>query len=355
MASAVEVLDPWYLDHLVCPADGTRLEFDGTHLVSAVGRRYPVVDGMPVMLRADREQTMDIARVGLERANGNVSVIDQRAPDYYLETLGVGEPQRARLVELVRDGIGTIDPAVSILIAGTSGTAYLHLVGSTSLADYPIPTIDLPASSGRYFLDIGCNWGRWCVAASRAGYKAVGIDPSLGGVMAARRVARQLGLDIKYVVGDARWLPFAGASFDTVHSYSVVQHLSKDDAGGVLREVGRTLRPGGVAKIQMANWLGVRNFQIRWRRGFRPPEKFDVRYWPLSELKQAFEEAIGPTRLITDCYFGLGWQWADRNVIQGHHKPILVASEVLKRLSRLFPPLTQVADSVYCIASKPAA
>lgn len=355
MAPNIETLDPWYVDHLVCPADGTRLEFDGTHLVSAAGRRYPVVDGMPVMLRADREQTMDIARIGLERANGNVSVIDQRAPDYYLETLGVGEPQRARLVELVREGIGTIDPAVSLLIAGTSGTPYLHLVGSTSLTDYPIPTLDLPASGGRDFLDIGCNWGRWCVAASRAGYKAVGIDPSLGGVMAARRVARQLGLDIKYVVGDARWLPFPGARFDAVHSYSVVQHLSKDDARRVLGEVGRTLRPGGVTKIQMANRLGVRSFQIQWRRGFRPPEKFDVRYWSLAELKQAFEQAIGPTRLTTDCYFGLGWQWADRNVMLGRHKPILIASEILKRLSILVPPLTRVADSVYCIASKPGA
>lgn len=353
MAPAVEALDPWYLEHLVCPVDRTRLEYDGTHLVSATGRRYPVVDGMPVMLMGDREQTMDIARISFERANGNATVIDQRAPDYYLETLGVGEPQRARLVELVRDGIDAIDPVVSLLIAGTSGTAYLHLVGNTGLTAYPIPSIDVPASKGGYLLDVGCNWGRWCVAATRAGHKAVGIDPSLGAVMAARRVARQLGLDIKYVVGDARWLPFAERSFDVIHSYSVIQHFSKADARRALREMGRVLNPEGTAKIQMANRIGIRSFQTQWRRGFRPPEKFDVRYWPLSGLKRAFEQAIGPTRIVTDCYFGLGWQWADFDVMQTRHKPVLIASEILKRLSTIIPPMTLVADSVYCIASKP--
>ncbi len=348
-------MDPWYLENLACPVDGARLEFDGTHLVSRAGRRYPVVDGVPVMLRADREQTMDIIRIGLERANGNVSVIDQRAPDYYLETLGVGEPQRERLVELVRDGTGTIDPAVSLLVAATSGVAYLHLVGSTTLTEYPIPGIDLPAPRGGYFLDVGCNWGRWCVAATRAGHKAVGIDPSLGAVMAARRVSRQLGLDIKYVVGDARWLPFAGKRFDVVHSYSVVQHLSKADARHALREVGRVLTAGGTARIQMAHRIGIRSFQTRWRRGFTPPEKFDVRYWPLSSMKRSFEQSIGPTRIVTDCYFGLGWQWADFGVMMNRHKPILVLSELLKRLSQVIPPLTQVADSVYCVATKPKA
>lgn len=353
MAPAIDALDPWYLEHLVCPADRTRLEFDGTHLVSAAGRRYPVVDGMPVMLMGDRQQTMDIARISFERASGNASVIDHRAPDYYLETLGVGEPQRARLVELVRDGIDAIDPVVSLLIAGTSGTAYLHLVGNTELAAYPIPSIDVPASKGGYLLDVGCNWGRWCVAATRAGHKAVGIDPSLGAVMAARRVARQLGLDIKYVVGDARWLPFAERSFDVIHSYSVIQHFSKADARRALREMGRVLNPEGTAKIQMANRIGIRSFQTQWRRGFKPPEKFDVRYWPLSGLKRSFEQAIGPTRIVTDCYFGLGWQWADFGVMQTRHKPVLIASEILKRLSRIIPPMTRVADSVYCIASKP--
>ena len=45
--------------------------------------------------------------------------------------------------------------------------------------------LDLPRGP---LLDIGCSWGRWSLAAARKGYSVVGIDPSLGAVMAARRI-----------------------------------------------------------------------------------------------------------------------------------------------------------------------
>ena len=58
----------------------------------------------------------------------------------------------------------------------------------------------------------------------------MGIDPSLDAVLAARRVSRQLGVEASFVVGDARFLPFANDSFDTVFCYSVLQHFSKENA-----------------------------------------------------------------------------------------------------------------------------
>ena len=101
-----------------------------------------------------------------------------------------------------------IDPVVAYLIAATNGLMYRHLIGR--LESYPIPDIDLPPGEGRTLLDVGCSWGRWSLAAARLGYTVIGIDPSLGAVMAARRVARQLNLAATFLVGDARHLPFAG-------------------------------------------------------------------------------------------------------------------------------------------------
>ena len=346
-------LDPWYIDNLRCPVDGSVLDWDGTALRSMAGRTYPVIDGMPVMLLPEKEQTMGLARASIERAQGNPDIIDRRAPDYYLESLGISDEEKNRLVELVRSGQGRIDPAVSMLISGTSGNAYAHLTGNAGLAEYPIPRIGLPAGDGRKLLDIGCNWGRWCIAAARAGYRAVGVDPSLGAAMAARRLARELGLPIRYVVGDGRWLPFAPESFHVVHSYSVLQHFSKADARQTLLKAGRLLKAGGTARIQMANKIGIRNWQQQKRRDFREPEGFEVRYWPVGELRDAFEAVIGPTRISVDCYFGLGWQWVDMKYMKPQHKPVLVASEVLRQLSRLIPPMANVADSVFCTATKP--
>ena len=41
--------------------------------------------------------------------------------------------------------------------------------------------------AGSRLLDLGSSWGRWSIAAARKGYSVVGLDPSLGAVLAARR------------------------------------------------------------------------------------------------------------------------------------------------------------------------
>ena len=69
--------------------------------------------------------------------------------------------------------------------------------------------------------------GRWSIAAARKGFSVVGIDPSLGAVMAARRIAKELNLDIKYLVADGRFLPFRERQFKVAYSYSVLQHPAR--------------------------------------------------------------------------------------------------------------------------------
>lgn len=347
-------LDPWYLENLVCPVDQTPLTFDGEALLAPSGRRYPVVDGLPVMLIEDRDQTIGIARASLDRANNRDGAADPRAPELYLESVGVSEDEKAQVAALYAAGKAGIDPVVLAVVAATSGYAYVHLVGDGSLKDYPIPEISLPKGHGESLLDIGCNWGRWCVAAARRGYRPVGIDPSLGSVMAARRISRKMGLDNRFVVGDGRYLPFKPGIFDRAYSYSVLQHFSKTDAAKTLAEVGRVLKPGGMAKIQMANRLGVRSLQHQAVRRFREPEGFEVRYWSVTDLKAAFRSAIGPTRASADCYFGLGWQWSDYAHMPAKLKLILLASEGLRKLSVGLPPMTNLADSVFLTATKPA-
>src|SRR5207244_2994529 len=98
----------------------------------------------------------------------------------------------------------TIDGWVEKSIVKTHGNLYR----GRALTRYPIPAFPLGPGEGRSVLDVGCNWGRWTVAAARAGYRATGVDPKEKAVAAARRVAEQLGLGADYVVGDARNLPF---------------------------------------------------------------------------------------------------------------------------------------------------
>ncbi|MEO7794167.1 MAG: hypothetical protein ABIV06_05280, partial [Thermoanaerobaculia bacterium] len=61
-------MDPWLLDNLVCPRDHRRLELRGDFLHCGQGHRYPVVDGVPVMLLAEAEATLWVATASLARA-----------------------------------------------------------------------------------------------------------------------------------------------------------------------------------------------------------------------------------------------------------------------------------------------
>jgi SAM-dependent methyltransferase len=341
-------IDPWLLENLVCPRDHQPLRPADCVLTCEGGHSYPVVDGVPVMLLDDVKQTFVVAEDTLRRAHGKGG--DARAPDLYLESLGISEDEKSGVIELARHQ-PVVDAVVQHLVAATNGLMYRHLIGG--LDHYPIPEIALPPGNGRHLLDVGCSWGRWTLAAHARGYTAVGIDPSLGAVMAARRVARQLQTPTRYVVGDARHLPFARAKFDAVYSYSVLQHLSRDDAARSTAEMGRVLKAGGTARVQMPTRYGLRCAYHQLRRGFSDGAGFDVRYWSLPELRRMFTERIGPTAIDVDCYFGIGLQQADARLMTPAGNVILTASSALKAASRAVPALAWVADSVFVQSMKP--
>jgi len=218
-----------------------------------------------------------------------------------------------------------------------------NLYRDVELIRYPIPELPLGPGEGKALLDLGSNWGRWTVAAARAGYRATGIDPNAKAIRAARRVAEELGVEADYVVGDARALPFAEASYDVVHSYSVLQHLPKEDVRAVVAEVRRVLRPGGLAWIELPNAHGPLNLLRRARAG--EASGFDVRYWTRAELRETFS-AIGPVELLADGYLTINPQPADLDLLRARHRAVVHVSEGLRRASTRAPFLVGLADSL---------
>lgn len=242
-----------------------------------------------------------------------------------------------------------IDEHVRASLIKTHGNLY-H---GAQLTRYPIPPFPLPGGAGRALLDVGCNWGRWTIAAARAGWRPTGIDRAKKSVGAARRVAEQLGVDAEYVVGDARALPFEDGSFDAVFSYSVLQHLAKADVPQVVVEIRRVLRPGGLVWIEMPNARGPLNLVRQSLRGFSSGGGQDVRYWTLGELRGTFG-AIGPVSLSADGFLTINPQTSDLDLLPPRSRAVVRVSETLRRASRRLPLLVQVADSVVVQARKPA-
>jgi len=336
------IIDPWWLEHLVCPRDASALTPANGALACREGHSYPIVDGIPVMLLDDVRQTFGAAASSLARARGER--IDDRAPDLYLESVEISDAEKRGVIELAARH-PQVDPVVAYLVAATNGLLYKHLIGQ--LTTYPIPDVALPPGNGRLLLDVGCSWGRWTLAAATRGYDAVGIDPSLGAVMAARRVARQLGVPARFVVGDARHLPFAPGTFATVFSYSVIQHFSREDAARAVSEIGRVLDRDGVARVQMPTRYGIRCLYHQLRRGFGDGSGFEVRYWLLRDLQRMFSERIGPSAFEVDGYFGIGLQQSDRHLMTPFRRVVLRASSMMTAASRRVSWLINIADSVY--------
>jgi SAM-dependent methyltransferase/uncharacterized protein YbaR (Trm112 family) len=317
------MIDPQLQKILVCPRDHLPIHVEGDAIYCTAGHRYPVVDGIPVMLLEEAEPTLAICDKSLSLAKDSASL---DAADSIA-------------------GQNLVDAFVQKEIAATNGVMYRHLIGD--LPRYPIPELRLPEAPGRYFLDLGCNWGRWCIAAARKGYIAIGIDPSLEAVVAARRVARQLGVTAFYLVADARYLPLTPNSFDVVFSYSVLQHFSRADVKMVLAQIARLLRPASICYVQMAGAFGLRNFYQQLRRGFRTPNGFEVRYWKPAELQDTFQNFIGSTTLSVDGYFSLNVQTNDIDLMPLKYRIIVRSSEVLRKLSEKIRWLTYLADSLY--------
>jgi SAM-dependent methyltransferase len=298
-----------------CPRDGKPLERRDDALLCLADHRYRVVDGIPVLLDPDAAPTQ---------------------PGYW----ATGEesyPSEERAQPVGNE----IDQYVRWLLKGTCG----NLFDPDRLNHYPIPTMPL-AGPGR-FLDLGSNWGRWTIAAAQAGFDAVGVDPSLGAVRAARRVARQLDASIEVAVADARHIPFPDASFDVVFSYSVLQHLAPADVELALAECARVLRPGGTALHQMPTKHGPLNTYRQARRGFRAATGFEVRYWLPSTLRETFDRLIGPTDLSSDGFLTINPHVGDLADVKPVARVVVHTSRAFTSLSRRVPALRRVADSVW--------
>lgn len=331
---------------LACPVDGSALRCEGDEWVSAAGRRYPNVQGVPVLFHPDTSNTIG----AMARSRNTTARQDDDA--FRLDTLDMDEADRAPLARAVQDRQpGQIDPVVAWMIAATCGNLYLDLVGK--LPRYPIPELRLKNGAGAIFVDLGCNWGRWCFAAAREGFVPIGIDPQLGAVLAARRVADQLGVKAHFICADARHLPLRAEMADVVFSYSVLQHLGRTDVARVIADAKRVMKKGARLFAQMPNVLGPRCL-FQWaRRGFREGSGFEVRYWTPGQLRAAFG-AIGKVRLEADCFFGIGIQPSDVDLMPMKWRLLTRVSEALRRLADMVPGLSSLADSVYVEVLKAA-
>jgi D-alanine-D-alanine ligase len=114
----------------------------------------------------------------------------------------------------------------------------------------------LQPSNADKILDLCCGQGRHVLELARRGFRNIeGLDRSHYLIQKAKERAKSEGLTVRFREGDARKLPYAADSFDTVlilgNSFGYFETLQDDLK--VLREVMRILRPWGKLLIDIAD------------------------------------------------------------------------------------------------------
>ncbi|AEV83451.1 methyltransferase [Actinoplanes sp. SE50] len=106
--------------------------------------------------------------------------------------------------------------------------------------------------AGRTVLDLGTGTGSLARLFAARGAVVTGLDPAEPLLDQARRLDREAGLSIRYVVGAAECIHLPDATFDLVTA-GQCWHWFR--AGEAAAEVSRLLRPGGRIVIAHFDWL----------------------------------------------------------------------------------------------------
>ncbi len=120
----------------------------------------------------------------------------------------------------------------------------------TRLFDQYVSKLSFSASG--ITLEIGCGTGamiRALVHRKDFSGKAIGVDQSPMFIEAARRFAREEGVDelVEFKVGDAHDIDFEDESFDVVIAHTLISHVTDPEV--VLREITRVVRKHGSVVI----------------------------------------------------------------------------------------------------------
>jgi SAM-dependent methyltransferase len=118
--------------------------------------------------------------------------------------------------------------------------------------------IDFTAYRDRRLLEVGCGVGIDLLRFARGGAIVAGVDLSEIAIDLARANVAHHGYAADLQVMNGEDLRFADASFDAVYAHGVLQYTA--DAGRMVQELHRVLRPGGEAILMVYNrysWLNL--------------------------------------------------------------------------------------------------
>ena len=308
-------------DRLCCPLHAANLRYVESRLVCDAGHEIPVEDGVPVFAEKPRIEPRPL----------NMPPLAPRAA-----------PRR-------------VDEFVDDWVVNTNGNLYWHARGR--LSRYPIPRWPAPnaSSPGQVLVDLGCSWGRWTIAAARAGFMPCGVDVHLDALQAANAWPARRASPPIFSAATRPACHSSREAWISYFSYSVLQHLDKRRVRHVLSGIAAALRPGGACLVQMPNAFGLVSLLRQMGRGFREPapDTLAMRYWTARAIIRAFRQAgFASVRIRAEGFFVQNTQREDLDLLSRAGAAAVLSSCALTAVSNAVPPLAGIADSLWIEARK---
>lgn len=115
----------------------------------------------------------------------------------------------------------------------------------------------LDLAPGVRVLDLACGHGRIANRLAERGCEVTGLDATPMFLDLARRDAAARGVSVEYVQGDMRDLPWQRRFDRVLNWFTAFGYFDDGGCRGVLRQIARVLRPGGLVLLDMNNrdWL----------------------------------------------------------------------------------------------------
>ena len=259
---------PGLLELLCCPVGRDRLHAEDGHLVSMSHRRYPVRDGIPVLLPAVPDDAP---------LTSIVVAFRNRAASYYADNYAESRnPPRARRLEIVGNLLGEL------------------------------------SRPGNRLLDVGAGPAVLAEVARKLGLEYVALDPSLENLLEGReRVGGLSG-----VVGTATALPITDRSFDGVVALGSLEYVP--ELRSAVAEICRVLKPEGFVLASFANARNPRRrfdeavthplWRLKERLGGRGRSIYRRYLWSEEEVRHLLAEHGASVQQVADVDAGVPGQ-----------------------------------------------
>ena len=159
---------------------------------------------------------------------------------------------------------------------------YLDVFGDSFTAEHTAYEADaiagfLQLPPAVKILDLACGQGRHAVALAQMGYRVTGLDLSPALLAHARDASRAAGVDIAWLEGDMRDLPWQDEFDAVINITSAFGYFPTDEENeAVLRQVAKVLKPGGqflietmhrdyiVREYQQHDWYETESETLVW-------------------------------------------------------------------------------------------